>query len=358
MKSLFRFRENDKSLTLCVFLFLSSAAFFMIMPARTAQMQNGCLSETCDKPITKQEIRDIFIKSKATVKLKTENVICLINSCNIDFEMNAAFESELRGFRAYKLIETIRKKQTENQKRLPAKPSDPSESSGIKFIQVPKGEFSRDSGTGETQTIVVEKSFWISEHEVTIGEWKKIMGKLPMALEEADVKFRTSDKQPLVYVSWDYAKKFIKKLNETNVGYEYRLPTEAEWEYAARAGTKTPFAFGDNLNENQANYEGTSTKEVCSYQPNIWNLCDMHGNAQEWVEDRYHDDFLWWRPLHGVMANTALGDDENAKVTRGGSWNDKAANCGSASRTFLIKAKSASQVGFRVVANFKVLEQF
>lgn len=362
MKSLFQFRKNPLFLTLYPFLLLISAAFFFVIPINMAKMQNKCTSDICDKPITKQKILDVLTQAKnSTVKEKNDTLICAINYCNIDFGMTDEIEKELLDNKASKkLIEVIRKKQEENQNLLPGKLSTSLPTSlelnQIKFVEIPRGKFSMGSTktfsnelhwTMPIKDVEVKENFWMSEHEITIGEWRRVMSKIPSQLEKANSKFK-DDNHPIIYVSWEDTQNFIKKLNEKSVEYKYSLPTEAEWEYAARAETKTEFFFGDNLNKLQANFEGTGTKTVCYYPRNKWGLCDMHGNVKEWVKDIFSPDYKWREPFHGTWGNV-LGD-ENLKSIRGGSWQDISIKCRSASRTFFDMKMAGDSLGFRIVA--------
>ena len=136
------------------------------------------------------------------------------------------------------------------------------------------------SGQGKQHEVTLTKPFYMGKYEVTQEQWESVMGKNPSDTKGA--------KLPVTIVSWNDCQDFIKKLNaKTNGGY--RLPTEAEWEYACRAGTTTAYSFGDNLTKRDANISGDSIKEVGSYKPNAFGLYDMHGNAWEWCEDWYGD---------------------------------------------------------------------
>ena len=146
------------------------------------------------------------------------------------------------------------------------------------------------------------------------------MGKNPSGFSGA--------KRPVEKVSWDNAVDFCRKLSQ-KTGREYRLPSEAEWEYACRAGTTTPFHFGETITTELANYNGTDpyayepkgkylerTTDVGIFPPNAFGLYDMHGNVWEWCQDDLHDNYIG-APKDGSVWESQGGD---TKVLRGGSW--------------------------------------
>lgn len=227
---------------------------------------------------------------------------------------------------------------------------------GMEFVKISKGSFMMGSEDGDTDEVPVRQvkigqDFYLGKYEVTQSEYEKVMGKNPSY-------FKDCPKCPVEKVSWDDARKFIKKLNEKNEG-TYRLPTEAEWEYACRAGTTTEFVFGHALSSDQANFDGNypygsagkgnylkKTTEVGSYQPNNWGLYDMHGNVWEWVEDVHSGDYKGL-PTDG-SANLTKGD-VSRRVFRGGSWLVSGANLRCASRDRNTPSVSSHSIGFRVV---------
>ncbi len=227
---------------------------------------------------------------------------------------------------------------------------------GMEFVKISKGSFMMGSEDGDTDEVPVRqvkigKDFYLGKYEVTQAEYEKVMGKNPS-------HFKNCPKCPVEKVSWDDAQKFIKKLNEKNEG-TYRLPTEAEWEYACRAGTTTEFVFGHTLSSDQANFDGNyphgsagkgkylkKTTEVGSYQPNGWGLYDMHGNVWEWVEDIHSGDYKDL-PTDG-SANLTKGDVAR-RVFRGGSWLVSGSNLRCASRDRNTPSVSSHSIGFRVV---------
>ena len=158
----------------------------------------------------------------------------------------------------------------------------------LEMVLIPAGKFKmgspkkeKDRSDDETQhEVTLTKPFYMGKYEVTQEQWFEIMGENPSR--------EKGRKLPVKNVSWNECHFFIRKLNEkTNGGY--RLPTEAEWEFACRAGTTTAYSYGDKLTKSDANILGSSIKTVGSYKPNAFGLYDMHGNVWEWCEDWYGD---------------------------------------------------------------------
>ena len=156
----------------------------------------------------------------------------------------------------------------------------------LEMVLIPAGTFvmgspesEEDRNDDEVQHLVtLTKPYYMGKYEVTQEQWEAIMGKNPSQIKGTNF--------PVTDVSWNDCQKFIKKLNKITEG-GYRLPTEAEWEYACRAGTTTAYSFGGSLAENDANIIGERIKSVGSYKPNAFGLYDMHGNVFEMCEDWY-----------------------------------------------------------------------
>jgi len=176
------------------------------------------------------------------------------------------------------------------------------------------------------------------------------------------------DDCPVEHLSWNDVQPFIHKLNQREGSNTYRLPTEAEWEYAARAGTKTPFSFGRCLSTDQSNYNGNyplsgcvkgkyrkRTIAVASFQPNSWGLYDMHGNVWEWCQDWYGDyPSVSWSVTNPTGGPPGDKDDRvfyRGRVTRGGSSDSYARHCRSAFRHRLEPNSYSAHMGFRLVRN-------
>ena len=229
---------------------------------------------------------------------------------------------------------------------------------GMKFVYIPSGEFMMGSPkdepgryNDETQhKVTLTAGFYMQTTEVTQGQWKAVMGNNPSY-------FKDCDDCPVEQVSWNDVQEFIKKLNQNEGVDKYRLPTEAEWEYAARAGTTTPFAFGSCLSTDQANYNGNYPLEGCpkgdyrqktvpvgSFPANAWGLYDMHGNIWEWVQDIYSDDSVYIREQMDPIY-TGQG---SLRVIRGGSWYLNAQNCRSAGRYSYSPDVRYTVLGFRL----------
>ncbi len=200
--------------------------------------------------------------------------------------------------------------------------------------------------------VTIGKPFYLGKFEVTQAEWKVVM--------ESDPSYFKGDDLPVENVSWDDCRKFIEKLNGRRDGYEYRLPSEAEWEYACRAGTTTAFVFGETITTDRVNYNGNypygnapkgayreKTTPVGSFPPNALGLYDMHGNVWEWCQDRWHGNYEG-APNSGSAWE---GGGENVRVLRGGSWNDFADLCRSAYRGGSTPDDRGSLMGFRVAAS-------
>jgi len=216
-------------------------------------------------------------------------------------------------------------------------------STGMEFVLVPAGSFMMGSDKSDAEKpahqVKINSQFYLGKYEVTQAQWQKVMGSNPSFTKNCD-------QCPVEMVSWDDAQEFIKKLNAANDGYTYRLPSEAEWEYACRAGTTGDYAGDvDALGWYSKNSDNKS-HPIGQKQANAFGLYDMHGNVVEWCEDVWHENY-----------NGAPGDgsawksgDSDERVLRGGWWNSDANSLRSAYRDDSPSGGRLSYFGFRVVA--------
>lgn len=232
---------------------------------------------------------------------------------------------------------------------------------GMAFILVEPGTFTMGSpstepfrNTDEIQrSITFEKPFYLQTTEVTLKQWQSVMGK------KWFMKRRGSDDSPVTRVSYFDCLKFIDKLNQKGMGV-FRLPTEAEWEYACRAGTTTAYSVGDTLDCSQAMYGNNTKKDkecmgvyesmniprngpapVKTFAPNVWGFYDMHGNVWEWCADIYNPN------LSGTGISS--GRDSKSRIRRGGSWYKHGHYLRSANRTYAHPGSKFTTTGFRLV---------
>ena len=229
----------------------------------------------------------------------------------------------------------------------------------LEMVQIPAGSFKMGSTPDETgrkesegpERIVNVPAFFMGKFEVTQEQYQQIIGKNPSGFQ--------GKKRPVEGVSWNDAIEFCKKLSQ-KIGRTYRLPSEAEWEYACRAGTTMPFYFGETITTDLVNYNGNynygaapkgknrgETTNVGSFPPNAFGLYDMHGNVWEWCQDDCHRDYTN-APKDG-SAWTSQGRDR--KLLRGGSWGIDAENCRSAFRFNFNLDYNYYLIGFRVVCS-------
>ncbi|MFM6806517.1 MAG: formylglycine-generating enzyme family protein [Dolichospermum sp.] len=217
----------------------------------------------------------------------------------------------------------------------------------------PITEGSKNSERPQHQVTV--KPFSMGKYPITQAQWRAI-AKLPQVNKELEPNpsYFKGDDLPVESVSWNDAQEFCVRLSRMT-NKIYRLPTEAEWEYACRAGTTTPFYFGNRITTKLANYNSNGTKEqyrekttdVGSFPPNAFGLYDMPGNVWEWCQDDWHDNYID-APIDG----TAWADlSDNRKVLRGGSWYLHPVSCRSASRNWNNAVADYNNLSFRVVCS-------
>jgi formylglycine-generating enzyme required for sulfatase activity len=267
----------------------------------------------------------------------------------------------------------------------------------LTLIEIPAGSFLMGSPPDEPERLDDEgpqhevklESFFISQTPITQAQWREVAGWQPLPAErwgrdlnpdpshfqnregQAEGKVRlfeaeaNTDNRPVEKVSWLDAMEFCSRLSQ-RTGRNYTLPSEAQWEYACRAGTATPFHFGDTIAPEVANYNGNfayanglngvdreQTTPMGMFPANAWGLQDMHGNVWEWCQDDWHDSYIE-APTDG-RAWVDAEDEETSKVLekrrllRGGSWVDSPVHCRSAMRNHVLPDGAAQLIGFRVV---------
>ncbi len=222
---------------------------------------------------------------------------------------------------------------------------------GMEFVWIPSGVFMMgssidESGRGDDERqhpVTLTKGFFMQITEVTQGQWKAIMAHNPSSFKNC------GNECPVEQVSWDDVQGFIRKLNQREGEYTYRLPTEAEWEYAARAGSTTRFAFGDDADRlgeyawNDSN-SGDKTHAAGKKKPNAWGLYDMHGNAWEWCQDWYASKY----PKRSSTDPTGRSSG-SSRVIRGGGWCSMPEGVRSGRRSSFSSEKGYKSIGFRLV---------
>jgi formylglycine-generating enzyme required for sulfatase activity len=233
----------------------------------------------------------------------------------------------------------------------------------LHMVQIPGASFTMGAPASDAASSHFERPqrqvnvppFYLGKFPVTIDQWRAVMGASPPAMKGLNNKFKVSGRQPVVSVSWHEAEAFCVQLSRT-ARRAYRLPTEAEWEYACRAGTASPFAFGESITREVANYDGDFLRllgQDCATTPvgslgvaNAFGLFDMHGNVWEWCRDCWHASYEG-APIDGSAWRRDA--DQGTRVLRGGSWSAQARNCRAAARRFGGHPRVRSrEIGFRV----------
>ncbi|MBL8057011.1 MAG: formylglycine-generating enzyme family protein [Anaerolineales bacterium] len=231
----------------------------------------------------------------------------------------------------------------------------------LELAAVPGGGFQMGASAGAEEERPAHRvslaPFWLARHLVTQAQWQAVMGgQLPCRFRGPDL--------PVENVAWAEAQRFCERLTR-RAGWRFHLPSEAQWEYAGRAGTTTPFAYGPTLTTELANYCGEhafpagapravvaglyrhTTTPAGRFPPNAFGLSDMHGNLWEWTADTWHASY------HGAPADGSAwtsGGESQCRVVRGGSWHDVPDACRSAARARFEAAAGDDLVGFRVAA--------
>jgi formylglycine-generating enzyme required for sulfatase activity len=229
----------------------------------------------------------------------------------------------------------------------------------MEFVLIPAGSFlmgSEKGGNDEkpVHKVTIAKPFYLGKYEVTQEQWQVVMGSNPSRFK--------GPKNPVEMVSWNGCQEFLKKINEKFPGIGSRLPSEAEWEYACRAGSTTEYCFGDGetglgdyawyvTNSGRWSFtnSGRETHPVGEKKPNAWGLYDMHGNVAEWCQDWYHDSYSG-APRDGSAWESPAG---STRVIRGGLWNYYALSCRSANRYRYHPDSRYYGIGFRFMRTQK-----
>ncbi|EPY00953.1 formylglycine-generating enzyme family protein [Magnetospirillum fulvum] len=219
------------------------------------------------------------------------------------------------------------------------------------MVEIPAGRFqmgspttdpAREPGEEPRHPVTIAKPFALAIYPVTQADWTAVMGTNPS-------HFR-GQSFPVESISWAEAQTYIRRLNE-KTGQSYRLPTEAEWEYAARAGTDTRYSWGDDIGQGKANCDGCgsswggrSTAPVGSFPPNPFGLYDMSGNVWQWTED------CWSPTYRGAPSDGRARVDRAAcpRVLRGGSWGNSPVHLRSAKRMWFAQDFRFINLGFRL----------
>ena len=247
----------------------------------------------------------------------------------------------------------------------------------LEMVEIPGGTFMMGTEDEEIERLVKKydnnwlrsekprhkvtiPAFYMGKFQVTQAQWKAVaeLPQIGIKLGFAPSSF-TGDKLPVEYVSWYDAVEFCARLSK-HTGKEYRLPSEAEWEYACRAGTTTPFHFGETITSDLANYNGNytyanepkgeyrgTTMPVGSFPPNAFRLYDMHGNVWEWCEDSWHENYQA-APNDGGAWISLKNNDNRYRILRGGSWSYYPWGCRSAYRDGINPDVRSDDFGFRL----------
>ncbi len=231
----------------------------------------------------------------------------------------------------------------------------------MEFVRIEPGTFKigspltepgRDEDEGPKHEVTISRGFYLGKTEITQAQWEAVMGTRPWAGQDY---VQEKPNYPAVYISWNGVQDFIHRLNTSAGSQVYRLPTEAEWEYACRAGTTTRWSFGDDESQlgNYAWHTGNSWDQeeqyghaVATKRPNPWGLCDMHGNVNEWVQDWYDQDYY----ARSVRVDPPGPVSGSQRVFRGGYFhNNGSRRLRSANRFYYMPEARAVSLGARLL---------
>ena len=230
----------------------------------------------------------------------------------------------------------------------------------IEFVYIPPGWFlmgspeseeDRCETEGPPREVTISRGFYLGRYPVTLDQWQAVTGSRPRWEDEEN---EYDPMCPAVLVSWDDVQDFLKQLNRMAGWDAYRLPTEAEWEYACRAGTTTRWSFGDDEDllgdhawyvENTLYADGNGLRPVGTRAPNPWGLYDMHGNVWEYCQDWHAEDY--YRVAPGT--DPPGPDDGDERVMKGGGYSDGPETARSAARAETLPEEKDDSTGFRLV---------
>lgn len=361
------------------FLILTITLFFVSFGLFTARQTVN--SQTAQSV----SLGDIIVSLRSpngSAAQRIANLLDNVRSRGVDFPLTPEIEKILRDEGATdELIAEIRKAPFKPRAKSMPTPNISNQKSiknslGMEFVLIPKGSFTMggsiydkeyDETEGPQHTVTFNYEFYMSKYEVTQGQWQSVMDDNPSEFPECGKNC------PVENISWNMAKEFVEKMNKRNDGFEYRLPSEAEWEYAARAGTTTQFYWGEDLRYSQmceyANVPDrealkfdsdwqvakcsdgyTTTAPVGKFKPNNFGLYDMSGNIWEWVEDIDSPNYRNL-PTDG-SANLTIGD-RDARMLRGGSWAFRPWDSRLADRTGVEPDFKSYVTGFRLAVRKK-----
>ena len=324
--------------------------------------RNYTLQEFCNALKAWKSKRTVSDQSQEIAKLQAQIIEVKATSQKEKSELERSLQSEIERLKeqlaqAESQAIIINQKSTEvTPEKIQAKDFTVDLGKGItlEMIAIPGGKFLMGTEEQEIKKLVKKydreyfrrekpqhevtiQPFYMGKYPVTQAQYQKIMGKNPS-------KFQGDDR-PVEQVFWDEAVEFCQRLSK-QIGKEYKLSTEAEWEYACRAFTTTAYYFGDTITDRLINYYGTvgETNVVGKYQSNAFGLYDMHGNVCEWCQDDWHDSYD-----NAPINDKTWGSEEgNLKVVRGGSWRNYLASCRSAYRDYCKRDNRDNFIGFRV----------
>ena len=300
---------------------------------------------------------EVALRSKKT-DLITKNKLLIegANNRKTTFIVTPEIEKRLRLFGASNGLISALKTYAPQSRVIPKTSANTTvkNSIGMELVLIPKGEFMMGTKDEEKSVmlekqhprhkVVIKQDFYMGKYEVTQAQWKAIMGKNPSTYDLC------GENCPVESISWETVKKFLDKLNQKNDGYKYRLPTEAEWEYAARAGTDTNYYWGNDLGEKDYIYYASSNHQhpvrVGAFLPNGFGLYDMGGNVWEFCEDVWQDSYKN-APTDGTASRSG---EANRIVMRGGGYGNYYDEWRSDMRRFFEVKEIMYNLGFRVVA--------